>query len=656
MKRGLCAAAVLTVLLGVDRREAQATYRMLFNGGPMKNLTVDIIFWGDFCGGDPSCPGRADTLDYVNQLTQFLRGGGGDDLQGFEPAVHYYGVSGIHPGVWVAGPQSVAPYGPGSVFTPGLDQVSAIVAAARRGDYGRVHDFNGNDAGPSLPSGSNRLPIVVSEGIPYFDDYATDCGFHDSTNGSPYAAVVGGDHDCFAHEVFEALTDPTVSAPVVFNAPGGWSNLDTTAASFKEVSDQCELVNYDGVSYPLGNGTVASPGFNIWNIATVTVNSPFALNNYQYTSCQLFIPAQHAAMAASFGYGGNGTVPLFVYYVDRNGHVQYEAWWSAGAAGAGPYDLGQPSPGVTAIGKPSLVFLNYNMYVFVKGSDGAVWMNFQNTWTSLGGVIFGDPTTVVWTWGGSTWIHVNALGTDDALWMNGINNGVSNGWGRLDTGGTSFIQPPTAVSQGPDSLDMFAVGEDGQLKWLKYRSGSWAAPVTISHDYTMPFVSTPAVKRVGANGLEVIDISTSGLVQGGIFQTSYDGSSWSGFTDGQFQIPPDDVKWGFQGSPAVVVGSAGRVDVFAVARSGKVWWFDAHAEPHGFWQTGTQAGAFRPPPLVSGGATGDPVALSRAPGQLELFYRTTNGQLAHLTGTNITNTSATWTRTPEIVLAPNSIR
>jgi hypothetical protein len=176
----------------------------------------------------------------------------------------------------------------------------------------------------------------------------------------------------------------------------------------------------------------------------------------------------------------------------------------------------------------------------------------------------------------------------------------------------------------------------------------------------MPFVTTPAVARVGANGLEVMATAGTGPVSPSMYQTSYDGSSWSTLTVGNFQMPPDYAAWGFQGTPAIAV-SGQRVDVFGVARNGQLWWFNSHAEPHGFWYTGTsKRGESVPRDLVDAGATGDPVAVSRGAGELEVFYRLANGQLVHMTSTNVTvggpnnTTSATWTT--ETLLAPNSIQ
>ena len=40
---------------------------MTFAGGPMKNLTIDLIFWGNFCT-KAYCADRQDVFDYVADL------------------------------------------------------------------------------------------------------------------------------------------------------------------------------------------------------------------------------------------------------------------------------------------------------------------------------------------------------------------------------------------------------------------------------------------------------------------------------------------------------------------------------------------------------------------------------------------------------------
>ena len=83
---------------------------MTFAGGPMKNLTIDLIFWGNFCT-KAYCADRQDVFDYVADLASYLRGVNAP--VGMEPALHYYGVSDITLGTWVAGTTDLFGYGIG---------------------------------------------------------------------------------------------------------------------------------------------------------------------------------------------------------------------------------------------------------------------------------------------------------------------------------------------------------------------------------------------------------------------------------------------------------------------------------------------------------------------------------------------------------------
>ena len=95
----------------------------------------------------------------------------------------------------------------------------------------------------------------------------------------------------------------------------------------------------------------------------------------------------------------------------------------------------------------------------------------------------------------------------------------------------------------------------------------------------------------------------------------------------------------------------GRTHVFAVSRYGELWWWYSTQEPNGYiWQDGAGGNQFNPAPLVASGVTGDPLAISRGAGEVEVFYRNVAGSLVHLTYAN-----GAWAP-PENLLPPNSIR
>ncbi len=632
MKKTFLAVAAIAFVSAAGVRDAKATDFLHFRGGPMKNLYVDLIFWGNnFSSGD-----RQFVRDTVTDIANWLNGGTTPPI-GMEPTIHYYGLSGIVPGAWIDDKRTTPP------SSGQLDDISfqPHVADAQSGLLGPSFDWNSNVASSSgLPVGSNRLALVITKGTANYcislhraSGCAQASGYHDVRSGNPYGAVMLEANDpVLSHEILEAMSDP-----YLFN---GWV-ADNGIFSQNEVADECE--SQSGGS----------------EFAWLSLNAPYASLgiNTPTVTCQQFMPEAHAPMAATFEFGGMGTMPLVLVYVDPNGHVQSVSWPNAGQAATGPFDLGQPSPSVRAAGKPTIM---YSMsaggeLIFVKGSDGAVWMRRAGTWSSLGGQIYGDPSVVSWTWNNALWFHVAAVGLDDKLYVQGVNNqGTAFGWGQVDLDGTLFIGPPNIVSRAANSLDVFVTGEDGQIRWIKFNNPNWSGPTTIPHSPSDPFVSKPAVARTNTTGLELIVASGVEANVPGLWQTSWDGSFWTTFGLGKFGIPTDDYMWGHQGTPAVVSGTGRRVDVFSVARSGKLWWFWSDNEPHGSsrWHTSTAPlNSLNPPPLVSSGVSGDPVAMSRTTGQMEVFYRTNNGRLTHMT---TTNSGSSWTT--ETLLPVNSIQ
>lgn len=641
MMGGLAAFALVTAASGPANAQS-----MHFGGGPMKNLYIDLIFWGDFCN-KAYCDDRQDVLDYVTDLASYLRGVGAP--VGMEPALHYYGVSDITVGTWVAGTSDLFGYAAGQA-QPGLDEMSGMVAAARAGAYGPAYDFYGNYYGSALPTGSNRLPIVISLGANTFDDYGTCQGFHDSSNGNPYAAVQWESRAVISHEIFEAMTDPTLSAPVIFTGPG-WSGSNNF---FVEVADQCESNwSYDG-NWTVAStyqqtqdnalnwrGTIQPNNDDISGLASITVNAPYnSPYPYPQVSCEFFIPEQHAPMTATFEYGGNGTQPLVLYYREPNGHLASVEWGNAGYSASAPYDIGQPSPTVTAVGKPSVVYGMYvgGEFVFTKGSDAALWMHYNGKWTSLGGLLYGDPSATVWDNG--QLIAVLGLGTDDHLYYYILTASTFYGWnGVPNPNGTAFVGSPTVISRSATGFDVFAIGENGQNQWISYSSSTGWSESRVTNLGDTAMTATPSV--VAQKSTNVMDVfSTDGF---NMWDSTFNNASWTN-GDARFQLPYPETNYGLQGTPAAVSMQAGRSDVFAVSRYGELWWWDSTTPS--IWVNGT--GANRP--LVASGVSGDPVVVSRGPNEMEVFYRMTYGTLAHLTYQN-----GVWL-TPEYVLSTYAIQ
>ena len=198
MKRVLCiSAALLPIVLGIGAPVARANSDIQFNhpegagtigipGAPvMKNLYVDLIFWG---WGNTiwdqyynPAPDVQQVLNSVQDLATWLNSGWvfgqtecsappcylpGNTGAGWEPAIHSYGVSGIAPGFWTTDPDPIpSQYLSGGSDNLDYEQFLSVVEKAQAGGWGAERDFRGN-WGPQngLPIGSNRLALVITKG------------------------------------------------------------------------------------------------------------------------------------------------------------------------------------------------------------------------------------------------------------------------------------------------------------------------------------------------------------------------------------------------------------------------------------------------------------------------------------------------------------
>jgi len=109
-----------------------------------------------------------------------------------------------------------------------------------------------------------------------------------------------------------------------------------------------------------------------------------------------------------------------------------------------------------------------NLYLFVRGSDNALWYKYWTgtTWTaptSLGGNLTSVPAA---TSPGNGVINVFVQGTDSSLWYKTTtNNGASwSSWTPL-SGVLAAGSSPAATSPGTRVIDVFVLGTDNGLWW-----------------------------------------------------------------------------------------------------------------------------------------------------------------------------------------------
>jgi hypothetical protein len=603
-------AAVLVFLLAVGLlpRRAAANDNLYFHGGPMRNYMLDVVFWGNFTVAE-----RSDVRDFIVDYCRYVNG----ELnpQGLEPAAHYYGLWGLYPGSWLNDPHPI----PTNDLWGGSDNLkndglAGEIDQAHRGAFGPSFDFWGNVYDRNgLTAGPNRLAIIVTKGTSFFVDTAdtpddVGVGLHDYSYAwnSPWAAVMleadGGPGTitfgrALSHEVIEAMTDPQPF--------GGWA---TNVFPF-EHHEACDSCGGDPSLFWRG-----SSGDVITGITQMTLDPPFP--NFPADSCQIWEPEEYAPMAATYEYGGQAGTMLDLVYRMPNGHLG-QISWAAGQSASGAADIGQPSATVIAQGKPSIVYTLYGggEFIFTRGSDSALWVKHNGTWTSLGGIMFGDPSAVVWSYGFN--VNVFVLGTDDNLYNFAIVNGAFAGWHAMTGPGfNAFSGPPRAFSRNPTAIDVFAVGEEGHLKQMPYTTATgWTGVIDLGSMLGTPHHTPVGIASWDGNSLDIFPSSDSTTSH----RRSPSMGSWPYDYDVMDGVAPTEPS----GTPAAVSWGTGRLDLFAVDRHNNL--------RHVYYSNGWWANPNNP---IRTDATGDAVVLSRGYGQLDVLYRTIQGQVTHLNFAN----------------------
>src|SRR5438445_212035 len=136
-------------------------------------------------------------------------------------------------------------------------------------------------------------------------------------------------------------------------------------------------------------------------------------------------------------------------------------------------------------------------------------------WESLGGLLTCLPSAVSW---GPDRLDIFALGGDNAVWHKWWDGSNWGGWESL---GGLLTSPPIAVSWDEDRLDIFALGGDNAV-WHKWWDGfNWGGWESLGGLLTSP----PAVASWAPNRLDI-------FAKGGdnaIWHKWWGGFNWGGW-------------------------------------------------------------------------------------------------------------------------------
>jgi len=500
-------------------------------------------------------------------------------------------------------------------------------------------------------------------------------GFHEIDGNSPYGAAMlddgywGGESPYFpeivSHEVIEALTDTTPF--------GGWTSssgfLDLYTA---EACDSCLSADFSPVPFH------SSTGFNIGVISQMTLDPVFrgAYLNQAGNSCQTFEPLENAPMALTLEPNRAGKY-LDLFYVNSGGGISELKWTTSNSLAWGPFDWGQPSNNAVFVaGRPTAVhgFGPFERRVFVRGTDDQLWMlsipqgTALPTWQPLGGPIFGDPSAVFSDSTGQ--MNVFAIQTDDNIYTSVITSSTSPSPLTL-VGHNGFaagvaVGSLAAFTRDASTIDLFAGDQRADLMWTAYD------PATVPLDHwgydnsgfeaSCPFVTraAPGIASPAPDQLDYLlnlgdflvhRVSTTPDPEIDIAVQPGTPGNWGTCTNSGctpqcelISLSPLSVS-GAVGSPALVSSAPGRLDAFVTDVTNTLFHL-YRTSPTAQWQVESSASFPKRTDVF-----GSPVAISRAPGEIDVFYQTAKRDITHL---NYGGVVSGWSVEANVLYGPTS--
>ena len=263
-----------------------------------------------------------------------------------------------------------------------------------------------------------------------------------------------------------------------------------------------------------------------------------------------------------------------IFAVDANG-----ALWNTPitSSGNGTWN----SLGGMCTSSPAVVSWNSSYYVFVRGSDGAIWWrDYQNGWSgwnSLGGQATSGTGPAVASWSAGR-LDVFVEGTNGALWHKSFNGATWSGWQSL---GGKLTSSPAATSPTSRVIDVFARGSDGAVWYKEWNGAAWSSWHSLGGQVAPN--TGPAVSQALWLFVQGTD---SQLWRTGVGAGSAKSPGWGTLSG----APPEALS---TSSPGAVVLTSGETLVCVSSTSGNVWYStDSLAN----WQDWGSAGT---PPVIN---------------------------------------------------------
>jgi hypothetical protein len=247
----------------------------------------------------------------------------------------------------------------------------------------------------------------------------------------------------------------------------------------------------------------------------------------------------------------------------------------------------------------------------------ASWSNVDGT---IGGGCHSDAAVTSMSKGS---LDAFAIGLDDALWHW---NTRSSAWERLQFRVGTPLRVgghPSATSWGPNRIDVMALGTDGGVKHTYFNLRGWHEWEDLGAPSVGVLAGTSPSAASYAGGLfnqagNVVDVYVTGNDH-----AVYHRAWMNGWTAWQLVDIPTFTSF----SPAAIATAPDRIELFVVGGDGGLYGTSfnyAEGNVGTGWQSEAGGRGWFP---IGGFINSDPAAVSWAPGRVDVFGRTPNGDV-----------------------------
>jgi len=259
--------------------------------------------------------------------------------------------------------------------------------------------------------------------------------------------------------------------------------------------------------------------------------------------------------------------------------------------------------------------------IFTPGNDGNIWhtswdpvmwQGWEGEWDSLGGPpggYTGELSAVSW---GPNRLDLFTIGKDQHVWHNSWDGGNwEAAWDDRGAPAAGIVSGLSAVSYGVNRLDVFAGGSDGHIWHTSWYGDGWQDEWDDRGAPPGPYFGDVSAVSWGFDRLDVFSLG-----EGGIYHNAWDGNRWQDVWD-------DRIPGLFIADWSVVSRGPNLLDIFGRDIDGNVW----HTSGDGnAWQDWDNRGG---PPLNPPALIGDIPCLSWGPNRLDVFGLGNDGHIWH---------------------------